>query len=474
MISVMYNKARGQWFDADPHQIEAYTHLMAQPQAIIAYEMSLSKTVTVLSYLHEMIYREAAITRVLVIAPDKVARITWPDEVRDWAHLDDMRISVVAGTAAQRSAALHADAEVFLMGEANLQWLEATHWDKRKKQWRGLPAVDCIVIDELSLFKKASGQRYKSLWRIIENVPYTIGLTGTLGQLIDLWAMVRLIDKGVRLGTTFGKYVDAYFRARGNGMITYEYIPRAGAERVIMHKLADILLAKQIKDTGIDMPTAHYVDIALQFDAFDREAYDTMERDMLLEMEDAEITAKTAADLSLKLQQLSSGAIYDEDKNVTEINTLKLDALENLLAQHPDDNFVVAYTFRHEIDRIKARLPHAHELGKGKRLREDVDNWNAGKIKLLLLHPRSAGHGLNLQRGGRRLVWFTGTWESELWQQTNSRLIRRGVTWEVFIYRLIVMGTRDKRQADRVKKKQSTQDFLLDEVKLLRRKHGIQ
>lgn len=473
MIRRMYNNARGQWFEADPHQIEAYEHLTRNPQALLFYEMSLSKTVTVLSYLYDMLYKEAAFERVLVIAPDKVARITWPDEVRDWAHLSDMRISVVAGDEAKRDKALAADAEVYLIGEANIAWLEAKHWNKRTKKWRTLRPFDCMVIDEISLFKNASSGRHKSLWRIIEPVPYTVGMTGTAGQLIDLWAQVRLIDKGERLGKTMGAYIDKYFRTRGNGMIVYEYIPRKDAERIIMHKLADIVLAKQVKDTGMEMPTAHYLDIALQFDAYDREAYDYMEREMVLEFDEADITAKTAADLGLKLQQLSSGAIYDEDKNVIVINTLKLDALEDLLAQHPDDNFVVVYTFRHEVDRILARFPHAHELRKGNGLREDVDNWNAGKIKLLLLHPRSAGHGLNLQRGGRRLVWFTGTWEPELWQQTNARLIRRGVTWDVFIYRFIVMGTRDRRQADRVKKKQSTQDFLMDEVKLLRQKYGI-
>lgn len=473
MMGPMYNKARGQWFEADAHQIETYEHLMANEQALVFLEMSLSKTVTVLSYLNEMIYREAAIGRVLVIAPDKVTRITWPDEMNDWQHLNEMRYSVVAGDEKKRDKALAADAEIFLLGEANVTWLEGKYWDKRKKEWRGIAPFDCIVIDELSLFKSRGSQRHKSLWRIIERVRYTVGMTGTFGQLVDLWAQVRLIDKGVRLGQTFGAYLDKYFRVRGNGMIVYEYIPKAGAEREIMAKIADIALSKRIKDTDIKMPTAEYVDIALRFDDFDMEQYEYMERELVLELGDGDVTAKTAADLALKLQQLTSGAIYDEDKNVLRFNTLKIDALEKLVTQHPDENFVVVYSFRHEVDRILERFPEARELGKGNKLRADVDEWNAGKIKMLILHPRSAGHGLNLQRGGRRLVWMSGTWEPELWAQTNARLIRRGVDWTVYIYRFIVMGTRDKKQAQRVHKKQSAQDFLMDEIKYLRQKHGI-
>lgn len=473
MIRRMYNNARGQWYDTDAHQIEGYEHLMANENALLLLEMSLSKTVTVLTYLHDMVYADVAMGRVLVVAPDKVARITWPDEIRDWAHLNGMRYSVVAGDEDKRDKALAADAEIFLIGEANITWLERKYWNKRKKEWRGIAPFDCVVIDELSLFKTRDSQRSKSMWRVIEFVRYTVGMTGTFGQLIDVWAQVRLIDKGKRLGQKFGEYVDKYFRSRGNGMIIYEYIPRAGAERTIMAKIADIALSKRIKDTDIEMPSAEYVDIALRFDAFDMEQYKDMEREYVLELGDGDVAAKTAADLSLKLQQLSSGAVYDEGKNVLEFNTVKLDALQALVEQYPDENFVVVYSFRHEVDRILQRFPEARELSKGAKLRTDVDEWNAGKIKMLIIHPRSAGHGLNLQRGGRRLVWMSGTWEPELWLQTNARLIRRGVDWTVYIYRLMVQGTRDKRQADRVNKKQRAQDFLMEEVQQLRRKHGI-
>lgn len=472
MIARMYNKALGRWFDTDDHQHEAYAHLMANPRALLFLEMSLSKTVTALSYVYDMLYTEAAFTRVLVVAPDKVARLTWPEQVSEWAHLDGMRLVAISGDEVKRDKALAADAEVFTIGMANVSWLERKYWDKRKKRWKGTAPFDCIIVDEISEFKTRDSGRSKSLMRFITHAPYVIGMTGTAGDLIDLWQLVKLVDGGERLGPKFGEYVDKYFRMRGNGMIVYEYIPRQGVQRVILHKVRDIILTKRLADTNIVMPSVEYIDMALRMDAFDREQYDEMEREMVLELPEGDVSAKTSADLSIKLQQLASGAIYDEDRNVIHCNTVKLDALEALVGKHPDSNFIVAYGFRHEIDRILERMPYARVMRTGAKSKEDKDEWNAGRIRMLLIHPASAGHGLNLQWGGNRLVWFSGTWRPDLWAQTNARLIRRGVEWTVYIYRLLVMGTRDKRQATRVDGKQSEAEFYMEEIKQLRLKHG--
>lgn len=473
MMGPMYNLKRKRWYEPDAHQIEAFDHLMANPRAYLALEMSLSKTVVALTYLHELVYRDVAATKVLIVAPDKVARLTWPDEIEEWAHLRDMRYSVVAGDEAKRRKALDADAELFLIGEANLRWLHDNYWHVRKKQWKCAP-FDCIVIDEISLFKNSDSGRGKALAHMVHGMPYRVGLSGTMGDLVDLWAQIKLLDDGQRLGALKGAYIDQYFRIRGNGMIVYEYIPRPGVERILMGKLSDMLLTKRIKDTDIAMPPIEYNDLAVQLSPFDKEVYDLMERELIIELGDAEISAKTQADLSLKLLQLSSGAVYDEERNVVEFNTAKLDALEKLVSGQPGERWIIVYEFLHEVDRIKERLPQAHKLRSGAAVRKDAAAWNAGEIEILLLHSRSAGHGLNLQFGGRNLVWFSGTWVPELWAQTNARIYRRGVEWLVRIYRLICAGTRDRRQAQRVKTKQAYTEFMIEEVQLLRRKHGIE
>lgn len=473
MIGPWYNKKRKQWFEPDPHQIEAYEHLLAYPQAYLAYEMSLSKTVVALTYLYELVYREAAAMRVLVVAPDKVARLTWPDEVDDWAHLDGMRYSIVAGTEAQRDKALQADAELFFIGEANLRWLQEKYWHVRKKVWKCEP-FDCLVIDEISLFKNADSGRYKALWRMVQQIPFRVGLSGTMGDLVDLWAQVRLLDNGDRLGALKGAFIDKYFRPRGNGMIVYEYIPRPGVERTILAKLSDMLLTKRIADTDIEMPPIEYLDVVVQMSPFDMEVYNEMERELIADVSGEEIAAKTKADLSLKLLQLSSGAVYDEERNVIEFNTAKLDMLEKIINSEPGERFIVVYEFVHEVARIKSRFPHARKMRTGKASRIDKDEWNAGEIHILLIHSRSAGHGLNLQFGGRNLIWFSGTWVPELWEQTNARVYRRGPTWLVRIRRLICAGTRDRKQAQRIKTKQNYTEFMIEELQFLRRKHGIE
>lgn len=486
--AVLHNLKDGRDYQTDAHQVEAYEHLVGNPRAALFLGMSLSKTVTALSYLYDMHYTECAIIKTLVIAPDKVARITWPDELQTWAHLDGVRYSLIAGSASQREKALAADAEVFIIGVDNLAWLIDRFIYQRVSKvsgetygpWLGSLPFDCIVIDELSLFKGRDSGRFKKLRRALSlsEVAYRIGMTGTPtpNGYIDLWAQMFLLDDGERLGDTFGKYLDKFFTTRGNGMIVYEYIPRPGAVKTIARKIQDIALTMLTRDK-VKLPDLHTVDHEIELAPFDLETYNDLEREYVLEFLNDEVTVKTAADLTNKLLQVSSGAIYTDSKDEGprkwyELNTAKLDALGELLDEHPDENFICVYQFRHEIDRIKVRFPFARELRRGKATVEDFRDWNAGKIRLLLIHPKGAGHGLNLQFGGRRMVWFSVTWNLEHYLQTIARLLRRGALKDIFIHRLIAKGTRDERVRRRVETKDNNQTFLLNEIKALRRKYG--
>lgn len=473
----LYNKRKGERYTTDPHQIEAYEHLMNNPRAALFLGMSLSKTVITLSYLHDMIYREAAIFKALVIAPDKVARITWPDELQTWEHLEGINYSVVAGTAEQRAKALKAEAQIYIVGVDNLVWLIGQYITKKNGKYTGKLPYDCIVIDELSLFKSRDSERFKALRRAIKTIDYRVGMTGTPSPngYVDLWAEMALIDDGVRLEPTFGKFADKYFTTRGNGMIVYEYIPRPGAPNVIAHKIQDIALTMQTRDYLV-LPELHTEDAELTLDAFDREVYDTLEEAYVLDFLGETVTVKTAADLTNKLLQISSGAIYEQNdtgkkRAWLKVNDVKLNALRNLLDSYPDENFIVVYQFKHEVERIRAAFPFARELRKGRNTLEDFQDWNEGRIRLLLIHPAGAGHGLNLQFGGRRMVWFSLTWNLEHYQQTVARLLRRGQLKEIYIHRLIVKGTRDTRVRSRLASKDTDQTFLLNEIKDLRRKY---
>lgn len=480
----IYNKRKGVTYKVDPHQVEAYEHLYAHPRAALFLGMSLSKTVISLSYLYDMIYREAAILKALVVAPDKVARITWPDELETWGHLEGISYSVIAGDVKQRRKAMETDAELYIIGVDNLSWLIDQYVTKTPSgKYKGVLPYDCIVIDELSLFKNRESARFKKLRRAIKTVNYRIGMTGTPSPngYVDLWAQMFLLDDGERLENTFGKFVDKYFRTKGNGMIVYEYIPRMGALNVISSKLRDIVLTMQTRDYLV-LPELHTDDVEIELEPFDREVYDTLEREYVLGFLDgSDITAKTAADLTNKLLQVSSGAVYEEQgydvmgKKLPrvwhEVNTAKIDALRSLLDAFKDETFIVVYQFKHEVERIRAAFPFARELRKGKGTIEDFRDWNEGRIRLLLLHPAGAGHGLNLQFGGRRMVWFTTTWNLEHYQQTVARLLRRGQLREIYVHRLIVKGTRDERVRSRLESKDSDQSFLFNEIKELRNKY---
>jgi len=457
-----------QTYIPDPHQRFALAHLERNDRAALFLGMSLSKTVVVLTRLYELHYREAAILKTLVVAPDRVARITWPDELEKWEHLEGVRYSVICGTAEERKAALERDAEIYIIGVDNLVWLIDLY--------RGKLPFDGIVLDELSLFKSRSNKRFKKLRKAIKPIRYRTGLTGTPSPngYIDLWSQICLLDDGERLGTTFGGFTDKYFRTRGNGMIVYEYIPREGAKHAINEKIKDLVLTMQTRDY-LKLPDLHTVEVPLLFNEFDREIYDELEREYVADFFNGlEVTVKTPADLTNKLLQITSGAVYSEDGDWHEVNTLKIDALRELSEKHPDENFIIVYQYRHEAERIKNAFPFTRELRKGKKGTEDFRDWNAGKIRFLLIHPASAGHGLNLQFGGSRMVWFSLTWNLEHYQQTVARLLRRGQIKDIYVYLLIVRGTRDGKVWTAIAGKEKEQNFLFNEVKELRRKYGYE
>lgn len=488
----MYDQIEGKMYNTDAHQLEAYEHLESNPRAALFLGMSLSKTAIALSYLHDMHYREVAFLKTIVIAPDKVARVTWPDELAKWRHLNGTRMSVVAGTEKQRLKALEVEAEIYVIGVDNVTWLVDQYITQAVSKvtgiaygpWRGKWPFDSCLIDEASLFKGRDSQRFKKLDRALEKsgTEYRIGMTGTPNPngLVDLWAIFKLIDGGARLGKTFKEFESEYFTTRGNGMVTYEWMPKPHTKKMIPYKIRDIALSMQTRDL-LKLPDMHIVDEWLTFEPFDMETYEELEREYVLEFDaegDEAVTVKTPADLSNKLLQISSGAVYADREEGTgpkvwhELNTLKLDALGRLLDDYPDETFILVYQFRHEVERITARFPFARQLRKGKATADDVHAWNRKEIRLLIIHPAGAGHGLNLQFGGRRMVWFSPTWNLEHWLQTVARLLRRGALLDIYIHRLLVHGTRDESVRKRIHTKDTNQTFLLNELKELRQKHG--
>lgn len=470
--NLLYHKGRNRWTVTDEHTKIAYRHLRNNYRAGLFLEMSLGKTMVTLSWLHDMVYVEACMQRVLVIAPPKVAASTWQDEAANWRHVEGMRISSVLGTAKQRVKALRADADIFVISESNLVWLEQEFWHRRKKEFIGMPLFDCVVIDEISMFKNQGSERWKSLQRFIKHADWRVGLTGTPtpNGLHELWAEMMLLDDGARLGPTEGEFLGQYFIERGNGMITYEYIPRPHAEAEITAKIADIVLTMKTKD-WMALPPVTYVDEWVQLDLFDMDVYNELEREMCVDFfTGTDVTVKTPADLSNKLLQIAGGAIYDSEDNVVLLNTAKMDRLCEIVAEGKR-NLLVAYKYRHERDRILAAYPQARQLRKGAKLIEDIEDWNAGRIEMLVLHPASAGHGLNLQFGGSEIVWFGPTWSLEHWLQTNARLIRRGAVHEILVRVICAKGTRDAKAMRRLHNKEQGQASLMNEIKELRAKY---
>ena len=400
------------------------------------------------------------IHRVLVVAPIRVASYSWPAEIEKWDHLEGLKYSVAVGTAAERLTALRKQADIYLINRENVQWLVSES---------GIPFdFDMVVIDELSSFKNHQTKRFKALMKVRPKVKRIVGLTGTPSSngLMDLWAEFRLLDMGERLGRFIGQYRTSYFRPdKQNGQVVFSYKPLPGAEKQIYGKISDITISMKSAD-HLQMPELVSSRYTVYLSEKEDSHYADLKKDLVLQLPDGDITAANAASLSGKLSQMANGAIYTDTGETVAIHERKLDALEDIIEAANGKPVLVAYWFRHDLERITERL---HKL-KIPCSRLDTDGsirkWNAGEIPVALIHPASAGHGLNLQSGGNTLVWFGLTWSLELYQQTVARLWRQGQQSEtVVVQHIITKGTIDERIMKALSEKDTTQAALIDAVK---------
>lgn len=444
------------------YQRRAAQLIIDQPYCGLFLECGLGKSVSTLTAIKQL-KDWAFIDKVLIIAPKKVAQVTWKDEINNWEHLKGLRISVIDGTPAQRRAAMMADADVYTVSRDNVVWLVVEHGGVK------LP-YDMVVIDELSSFKNYASKRFKALRRVRKFIPRVVGLTGTPAPngLIDLWAQMFLIDEGKRLGKTVTGYRDRFFTAgRRNGDIVYQWDLKSPAEET-EQKISDL-----IKDICISMSAEDYLKMPDKLMYYDRvklsdkdfKAYKTFEREQVLEfIESGEtITAASAAALSNKLQQFANGAMYDADRKVLQLHDEKVEKLKELVEAANGQPVLVAYSFRHDLDKIMEALKEYKPVKLEKP--EQIADWNAGKINVLVTHPASAGHGLNLQKGGHIMIWYGLTWALELYQQFNARLYRQGQKKPVSIHHIIATDTVDEKIIKSLDGKDTTQRGLMDAIK---------
>ena len=413
-----------------------------------------------LTAIADLLFDSFEAHRILVIAPLRVARDTWPDELRKWEHLSDLRLSVAVGTEMERKSALRAKADIYIINRENVQWLIEDS---------GIPFdFDTLVVDELSSFKNHQTKRFRSLMKVRPKVVRIIGLTGTPSSngLMDLWAEYRLLDMGQRLGRFIGQYRSTYFTPdKRNGQVIFSYKPLPFAEKEIYAKIADITISMKSTDHLImpELVTAQY---PIKLSDKERERYDELRQDLVLKLAGGDVTAANAAALSGKLCQMANGAVYGDDGEIHYIHDRKLDALEDLIEAANGKPVLVAYWFKHDLERIKERLQKLHIPFSQLDSFESIARWNRKELPVALIHPASAGHGLNLQTGGSTIIWFVLTWSLELYQQTNARLWRQGQTAEtVVLHHIIAKDTIDERVMKALSDKDRTQTALIEAVK---------
>ncbi|OCZ54327.1 DEAD/DEAH box helicase [Dehalobacter sp. TeCB1] len=445
-----------------PHQYQDYATKRIIETNFIALllEMGLGKTVSTLTAVDLLLNDYYDACRVLVIAPLRVADDTWAREVEKWDHLRHLRISKVLGSAEQRRRALKANADIFVINQENVEWLVSelgTRWD-----------FDTVIIDELSSFKNPQSKRFRALRRVRPMMKRVVGLTGTPApnSLMDLWPEIYLLDQGQRLGKTITGYREQYFNPGArSGYVVYEWKEKKEAEQRIYEAISDIAVSMKAED-WLQLPERIDREVPIKLDEESRELYRKLERDLLLPYKDADVVAQTAAVLSNKLLQMASGAVYDEEKGVKYIHDAKLDALEDIIEAANGKPVMIFYNFKHSLSRIQQRFPQAQILRKGKEGVQDIADWNSDKIPLLLLHPKSAGHGLNLQESScQTVVWFDQIWSLEEDQQANARVHRQGQTRRIVVLRLVAEGTIDEDAVDALARKAAGQDALMDAVK---------
>lgn len=456
-------------FSPRPHQQIALDFLRSHDRAGLFLDMGLGKTVTALTRVKELL-DDFAVDKVLVIAPKRVAEDTWSREAEKWEHLSALRVSKVLGPAKDRLAALATPADVYVINRENVQWLVETVGSK----W----PFDMVIIDELSSFKSPSAKRWRCLKRVIKLCRYVIGLTGTPAPngYMDLWPEVYLLDNGARLGRTLGEFRSKYFDPGAhNGHIVYEWRMKPGAKSAIDGKLGDLCLSMS-KEDWLKLPPVIYNDIPVRMSEDERAVYERLKKDLVLPLLggelsdlnrfDSAVAGTTAATLSGKLLQIANGAVYDDKGDVVHVHDRKLDALEEIIEGANEQPVLCFYEFQHDLARIRQRFPGlAVKLESGCIGSEQITAWNRGQIPLLLCHPASAGHGLNLQEGGHIMVWFGLPWSLELYQQAEARLNRMGQGESVIVHRILCEGTLDYRVMSALDKKDGTQKELLAALK---------
>ncbi|MBM7707880.1 SNF2-related protein [Enterococcus lemanii] len=439
-----------------PHEYQSYAteFILSHPISAVFLEMGLGKSVITLSAIFDLCLDSFLVCKVLVIAPLRVARDTWPAEINKWDHLKGLSYSVAVGTEKERIDALKKQSTLYIINRENVDWL--VHKS-------GIPfQFDMVVIDELSSFKSYGAKRFKSLLKVRPSVKRIVGLTGTPSSngLMDLWAEFRILDLGQRLGRYISHYRNTYFKPdKRNAQIVFSYKPLPGAEEEIYKQISDITISMKSTDY-LKMPEYVSNEVFVTLSEKEWKVYSDFKEDMVANLGDEEIDAVNAAVLSGKLLQMANGAVYDSENKAHVIHDKKLDALEDLIEGANGKPILVAYWYKHDLERIKERFP-VRQIQSSK----DIEGWNDGKIPIAVIHPASAGHGLNLQSGGSTLIWFGLTWSLELYQQTNARLYRQGQKNTVIVHHIITKDTIDEDVLLALTKKEKTQDALIDAVK---------
>lgn len=447
----------------NPHEYQTYTteYILKHPIAAVLLDMGLGKSVITLTAIFDLTLDSFLVRKVLVIAPLRVARDTWPAEIEKWDHLKGLKYTVAVGSEVQRKAALTKRAQVYIINRENIEWFISRS---------GIPFdFDMVVVDELSSFKSHQAKRFKSLLKVRPLVKRFVGLTGTPSSngLMDLWAEYRLLDMGQRLGRFIGRYREDYFVPdKRNQQVIFSYKPKPGAEEAIYRLISDITISMKGSDY-LKLPELVINEVPVKLSEKEMENLDTMKRDLITTVKGEEISAANAAALSGKLQQMANGAVYDDNGAVIHIHDRKLDALEDLIEAANGKPVLIFYAYKHDKERISERFKVTEILTS-----KDISKWNKGEIPIAIAHPASTGHGLNLQAGGSTVIWFGLTWSLELYQQANARLWRQGQKETVIIHHLVSQGTIDEQVMNALQKKQTGQDALINAVNARLRNEG--
>ncbi len=471
--------------DLHDYQCFCVEFVKEHPESMLILEMGLGKSVISLTAILDLMFDRFEVGKVLVIAPLRVANTVWPEEHQKWSHVAFLRMSVMTGSRAERIAALNTEADIYVINRENVSWL-VEYLGKMKKPW----PFDMVVIDELSSFKSRDSRRFQALRKVRPFISRIVGLTGTPAGngLLDLWAETYLIDRGERLGRFIVRYRDIYFTPASKNPYTgqvYSYVPRPGAEQEIFRRISDIVVSMKSMDY-LDIPECVMVSHPVEMDEGERKVYNSLKQEFILQLEGETIDAANAAVLSNKLLQLANGAIYTDShdchsyalrpkglngrpesppESFITVHSRKLDMLEDLIEQANGQHVLIAFWFRHDRDRIMQRLRERGYHPRELKTSLDIVDWNAGDIPVALISPASAGHGLNIQKGGHILIWFSMIWSLEQYLQTNARLWRQGQQDVVTIHHIVMKDTIDETVMKALERKDTTQQALIEAVK---------